>query len=152
MSLKDIAAVSGKPGLYRILKPTRSGVVLESLDEKKTKLVTNTNYRVSVLKEISIYTTSPQGSLPLEAVLLNINEIYGTVLQVGSHNQALDEFIAKVVPDYDADRVYSSDIKKLITWYKILVNFEPTIFEQIRQEQEELAKIAAHENHVETEK
>jgi hypothetical protein len=52
--LKEIASVSGKGGLYRILKPTRTGVILETIDDKKTKLVANSSERVSILKEISI--------------------------------------------------------------------------------------------------
>ena len=56
MNFKDIATVAGKPGLYKILKPTRSGVILESLDEKKAKLVAGMSMRVSILSDISIYT------------------------------------------------------------------------------------------------
>ena len=63
MNLRDIAAVSGKSGLYRVLKPTRTGVILESLDANKTKLVANANSRVSILKEISVYTTTAEGTV-----------------------------------------------------------------------------------------
>ena len=62
MNFKDIASVAGKPGLYRIVSPTRSGVVLEALDEKKTKLVAGMSMRVSVLSDISIYTLTEEGA------------------------------------------------------------------------------------------
>lgn len=72
MDLKDIAAVSGKSGLYKVLKPTRNGVILESIDEQKTKFIANANTRVSLLKEISIYTDGKEASVPLEDVFSRI--------------------------------------------------------------------------------
>ena len=68
MELSDIATLAGKGGLFKILKPTRTGVILESLDEKKTKLVAGTQYRISILEEISIYTTDAEGSKPLKEI------------------------------------------------------------------------------------
>jgi hypothetical protein len=63
MNFKDIATVAGKPGLYKIIKPTRSGVILEALDEKKSKLVAGMSMRVSILNDISIYTLSEAGEI-----------------------------------------------------------------------------------------
>ena len=60
MTLKEIASVSGKPGLYKVVKPTRTGIILETIDDQKKKLIANTNSRVSLLKEISLYTTSDE--------------------------------------------------------------------------------------------
>ena len=77
MDLKDIASVSGKRGLYKVLKPTRSGVILETLDETRKKLVASANSRVSILKEISIYTTGAESSVLLEDVFMKIHAIYG---------------------------------------------------------------------------
>ena len=76
MNFKDIASVAGKPGLYRIVSPTRSGVVLEALDEKKTKLVAGMSMRVSVLSDISIYTLTEDGASPLESVMKKIESTY----------------------------------------------------------------------------
>jgi len=129
--LKEIASVSGKGGLFKILKPTRSGVILETLDDKKTKLVANTNERVSILKEISIYTTGEDSSKPLEEVLKSLHKKFGLTLKVSSKasDAELRAFMEEVVPNYDPERVYCSDIKKLITWYGILATNFTAIFD-----------------------
>ena len=77
MDLKEIASVSGKPGLYRVVKPTRTGIILETIDDTKKKLVANANSRVSLLKEISIYTTSDEGSINLAKVFETIKNTKG---------------------------------------------------------------------------
>jgi hypothetical protein len=132
MDLKEIATVSGRGGLFKLLKPTRSGVILESIDEQKNKLVAGPQYRVSLLKEISIYTTGKESSVPLEDVLSRIFEKYGNKVPVQpkSTSEELSAFIEDVVPEYDRDRVYTSDIKKLITWYTILSTHAPGLFEK----------------------
>lgn len=132
MDLKDIAAVSGKGGLFKVLKPTRTGVILEAIDENKTKLIANANSRVSILKEISVYTTSKEASLPLEDVFQSIYSKFGNKLDVSpkSEEQDLRSFLSNVVPDYDRERVYNSDIKKIVNWYSILVEHFPGIFEK----------------------
>lgn len=140
MELKDIAAVSGKSGLFTVLKPTRTGVILESIDAVKKRTMANANSRVSVLKEISIYTKTGEGSVLLEEVFTNINEKYGVKISVEpkSDEAALRDFIADVVPDYDEDRVYHSDLKKLVSWYLILTEFKPELFkkEEAKEEKE----------------
>ena len=68
MEWKDIAVVSGKPGMYRVFKPTRSGMILEALAKKKTKLVINSSYRVSILQEISLYTTGEEESVAIAEI------------------------------------------------------------------------------------
>ncbi|MDO1446183.1 DUF5606 domain-containing protein [Rhodocytophaga aerolata] len=136
MDLKEIATVSGKGGLFRLVKPTRSGVILESIDEQKSKLVAGPQYRVSILKEISIYTTGKESSVQLEEVLAAIFEKYGKDLPVQpkSSSEDLFSFIEEIVPQYDRERVYSSDIKKLVTWYGILVNHAPDLFEKKQED------------------
>jgi hypothetical protein len=132
MDLKEIAAISGKGGLYRVMKPTRAGVILESLDEQKTRSVAGPQSRVSLLKEISIYTTDAEGSVPLEDVFRKIYEKYGeNALPVESKSDAdaLGDFMGEVLPEYDRDRVYPSDMKKLVIWYNILVNHLPEFFQ-----------------------
>ncbi len=135
MDLKDVATISGKSGLFRILKPTRAGVILETIDDKKAKIVAGANNRVSILKEISVYTLNEAGSIPLEEVLMNIYETYkGQVpLDSKSSNEELKSFISKVVPEYDEDRVYVSDIKKMVGWYNLLYTNMPEQFTQTEQ-------------------
>lgn len=134
--LKEIANISGKPGLYRILKPTRTGVIVESLDDKKEKSVVGATARVSVLKDISIYTVEHNESTkPLADVLKAIYEKYGETVSLdkSSDDRDFHQLLGEVAPDYDRERVHTSDIKKLVQWYKILVKFVPEVFQQSEQ-------------------
>ncbi len=131
MEFKEIAAVSGKSGLFRILKPTRNGVVLESLDEKKEKLVISSSTKVSILKDISMYTLSAEGNKPLAGIMVETKKVFGNALPVDakSNEKELRSFFKQVVPDFDSDRVYTSDIKKLVIWYGIIATNCPEVLE-----------------------
>lgn len=139
MNFKDIATVAGKPGLYKILKPTRSGVVLESMDDKKTKLVAGMAQRVSILSDISIYTLTEEGAEPLESVMKKIEAEYqgDTGVDSTSTDSELRAFIKSVLPEFDDARVYTSDIKKLVTWYKIIRGIAPEVLQESTEEQKE---------------
>lgn len=135
MDLNEIASISGKGGLYHIVKPTRSGVIVESLDEQKKKMVIGANHRVSVLKEVSIYTTDTEGSVPLEDVFSKIHEEFGDDPGVDtSDTEELKAFTRHIIPEYDEERVYPSDMKKLVSWYTILLKFAPDVFEKKESE------------------
>lgn len=131
MKLSEIASLSGKGGLYKVLAPTKSGVILESLDEAKTKLVASASSRISLLHEISIYTTTKEGTVALEEVLKKINKDFGHDLGVDANSDGgeLKSFMKSVVPEYDEARVYVSDLKKLVKWYSQLQKYAPEIFE-----------------------
>ncbi len=135
MNLRDIASVSGKSGLFKVLKPTRTGVILESIDNQKVKLVANANSKVSILKEISIYTTSAEGNVMLEDVFVKIHSKHGKSLTITSKasNEELKAFLGTIVPDFDTERVYPSDIKKLVSWYTILANGLPDVFDTVTE-------------------
>jgi hypothetical protein len=136
-ALKQIANVAGYSGLYRILKPGRAGVIVESLDDKKAKTMMGPTARVSVLNDISIYVEdNDEQSMPLNEVLLAINEKYGESLTADPKGspEELGEFMASVVPNYDRERVRLTDIKKLITWYSILRQYAPEVFEVTAEE------------------
>lgn len=130
MTLEDIATLSGKGGLFKVFKPAKSGVILESLDEAKTKLVATPNHKLSVLKEISIYTTTKESTVSLEMVLTKIKTEFGDDLGLdhNADNSELKSFMKAVLPEYDENRVYVSDIKKLVKWYGILLKYAPEIF------------------------
>lgn len=132
MNFKDIAAVAGKPGLYRIVSPTRSGVVLEALDEKKTKLVAGMSMRVSVLNDISIYTLTEEGAEPLESVMKKIEANYqgDTGVDASATDAELRAFLKSVLQEFDLDRVYVSDIKKLNAWYLIIHKNCPEVLQE----------------------
>ena len=131
MELKDLASVSGKGGLYKVVKPGKAGVLLESLDELKTKLVAGGSNRISLLEEISMYTRTKEGSHPLGDILKKIYIEFGADPGVDANSDAeeLKSFMKSILPEYDEDRVYVSDIKKLVKWFGIIHAFAPEILQ-----------------------
>ena len=129
MKIADIATVSGKGGLFKVLAPTKSGVILESLDDAKTKMVATTSHRLSLLNEISIYTTTKEGNVPLEDVLKKVHQDFGDDpgVDASSDSDELKAFMKSILPEYDEDRVYTSDIKKLVRWYDLIRKYAPEI-------------------------
>lgn len=135
--LQEVANIAGKPGLYRIVKPGRAGVIVETLDAQKKKELIPVNAKVSVLKDISIYTEQFDKSVPLADLFLKIRELFGEQvdMDVKSANATeLFDFMAKILPDFDRDRVYSSDVKKIIQWYNLLSVQLPALFEAPSEE------------------
>lgn len=129
MELKEIAAISGKEGLFRILKPARSGVIVETLDAQKRKMAVGVSEKVSILKEISIYTTNQEGSVSLEEVLYKMHEKYQGSLPINAKADTADlmAFIEEILPEYNSEKVYPSDVKKLVKWYEILFREVPDV-------------------------
>lgn len=121
MSLEKILSIGGKPGLYRLIAQTRNGFVAESLLNGK-KISVGVSGNVSILSEIAIYTLEEE--LPLRAVFQKIKEKEhgkNTSVDHKAGKLALEEYFFEVLPDYDEDRVYPSDIKKVIQWYNLLL-------------------------------
>ena len=139
MDFKDIAAVSGKGGLFKVVKPTKTGVILESLDDNKTKVVTNLSQKVSVLAEISVYSTGEEQTVALNEVFLKIKDEFDDDPGVDKNSDPdeLKSFLAHILPDYDRDRVYVSDIKKIVNWYQIIYQFAPELLIEIPEESKE---------------
>jgi len=129
MEFKDIASVSGKGGLFKIVSPTRSGVILESLDKYKKRFTAGAFNKISVLEEISLYTNSSKGSEPLKDILQTIYKEFGDDpgVESGSSGNEYKAFLKHILPAYDESRVYVSDIKKVISWYNILLNEAPEL-------------------------
>lgn len=122
MEFKDIATVSGKSGLFRVIKPTRTGIIVEPIGEKGPRRVINSHQRVSILKEISIYTTTEDESAQLLDVFLNIKAKYNDLLEIDTDSsEECHEFMAEVLPEYDKSKVYPNSIKKIVKWYNILI-------------------------------
>lgn len=138
MTIADIATVSGKGGLFKVVAPTKSGVILESLDDAKTKMVATTNHRLSLLNEISIYTTTKEGNIALEEVLKKIQAEFGDDpgVDANSESEELRAFMKSVLPEYDEDRVYVSDIKKLVRWYGLIRKYAPEVLSEPSKEDE----------------
>jgi len=138
MKLKDVASISGKPGLYRIIKPARASIIVETLDSQKKKLVISANQRVSVLDEISVYTNDSNGSIPLKEVFQTIYQEFGKdqAIENDAANAEYLSFFKAVLPNYDPDKVYVSDIKKIVRWYQILLEQAPHLIDQSSEEEE----------------
>ena len=134
--LKEIANFSGKSGLYRILKPGRGGVIVESLEGKREKSMIGASTRVSVLKDISIFMADDEKATPLATVFANIHSKYKdqTLDAKPMSDYQLVDFMSEILPGYDTDKVYLSDIRKLISWYNILIVQVPELFEPTTEE------------------
>ncbi|MFT5751570.1 MAG: hypothetical protein ACI828_001167 [Flavobacteriales bacterium] len=119
MSLDKVLAISGKPGIYSLKTQTRSGFVAESLVDGK-RLSVGIRHNVSILSEIAIYTLSQE--LPLREVFQKIKDKENGAETINHKvsKDKLEEFFFDLIPDYDEDRVYPSDIKKVVQWYNIL--------------------------------
>lgn len=119
MNLEKVLAISGQPGLYALKLQTRTGFVAESLIDGK-KITVGLRSNVSLLSEISIYTHSSEK--PLAEVMRAIaeKENNGPAISHKEDTAKLIAYFAEVLPDYDEDRVYASDIKKVLNWYNML--------------------------------
>ncbi len=119
MNLEKILAISGQPGLYALKVQTRTGFVAESLLDGK-KITVGLRSNVSLLSEISIYTHVAER--PLAEIMQNIavKEDNGPAISHKEDNAKLVAYFKEILPDYDEERVYPSDIKKVLNWYNML--------------------------------
>lgn len=137
MEFNEIATVSGKGGLFKVLKPSKTGVILESLDEDKARFMAGPTARVSILNDISIYTTSEEGSVSLEEVFKKIYKEFKEDIGIDPNEdgEELKAFLKHILPDYDEERVYVSDIKKLVKWYGVLLQNAPELLKEAKKEE-----------------
>lgn len=120
MNVEKILAIAGKPGLFELKLQTRSGFLAESLIDGK-KITVGLSSNVSLLSEISMYTYTEEKPLVeiMRAIAIKENE-GSTAVSHKEDNAKLIAYFQEILPDYDADRVYASDIKKVLNWYNIL--------------------------------
>jgi hypothetical protein len=121
MNLTKVLAISGKPGLYHLETQTRSGFLATSLADGK-RISVGIRNNVSLLSEIAIYTLEKE--VPLTEVFTNMKSFEeGKEARISpkSDGATLEEYFSQVLPNYDRDRVYASDIKKIIQWYNLLL-------------------------------
>ena len=119
MTLDKILAISGKPGLYVLRVQTRSGFVAESLQDGK-KITVGLRSNVSLLSEISIYTNDDEKLLADVMRNIAIKENEGPAISHKEDNATMAAYFKEILPNYDEDRVYPSDIKKVLNWYNML--------------------------------
>jgi len=119
MNLRGIVAVSGRPGLFKLVGQNKGGYVLESLDAQKLKIVANiSNTKLASLEDITIY--GEDEDLKLIDVLANIDAKKATAPDAKADNNVLRSFFVEVAPSHDQEKVYASDMKKILTWYHII--------------------------------
>ena len=155
MQLDKIISISGKPGLFTLVSQLKSGFIVEDVSTGKKASISNSS-QVSLLENIAIYTFDKE--VPLFEVFKNIAEKYEYQQAIAhkSSETELRNFMTEVLPDYDVDRVYVSDIKKLVQWYNLLQKAgiitaeafvkaeEPTVTDaEVVEEKKPVAKKAA---------
>jgi len=132
--LKGILSISGQSGLYKLVAESKNNIIVESLETKKRMPVYST-VKVSALEDIAIYTET--GDIPLKDVFKAIydHENGNVAISPKASNQELKKYFEKIVPEYDKERVYISDIKKVLLWYNSLQ--EKELFDFTETEAEE---------------
>lgn len=142
MSLEKVLSISGKPGLFLLKNQTRNGFLAESLLDGKTINVSG-RHSVSLLSEIAIYTLTAE--VPLREVFQKIadKEEGKETINHKVPKEQLEEYFFEILPDYDEDRVYANDIKKVVQWYNLLVKNGITDFSAPEKTETEDTKEAA---------
>ncbi|GAA4767011.1 MULTISPECIES: DUF5606 domain-containing protein [Flavobacterium] len=144
MNLERILAISGKPGLYALKMQTRTGFVAESLVDGK-KITVGLRSNVSLLSEISMYTYSEEKPLAEVMTAIAAKENNGAAPQLKDDKAALTAYFLEILPDYDQERVYASDIKKVLNWYNILQSKGLIVVEEEKKAPKKAAKAKTEE-------
>ena len=129
MNLSGILSIGGKAGLFKMISSTKSGLIVEGLVDKKRIPVYST-HQISALEEISIYTY--EEDVPLTDVFKKIHTYLNgaEIISPKSSKNALLDFMKEILPDYNEEQVYASDVKKLIQWYKIINSNDMMVFDE----------------------
>ena len=130
--LQTILAISGKPGLYKLVSRAKNSLIIEALDETHRRMPAFAADKITSLADIAMYTDADD--VPLHKVLTSLKELeQGKPASIDyrkASGDELREYFAKVLPDFDRDRVHNSDIKKLLQWYNILIANGITNFDE----------------------
>jgi len=136
--LETILAISGKPGLYKLVSRGNRSLIVETIDAQKKRFPAFSADKVISLGDIAMYTDEKE--VPLRQVLNNIKEKEGgKEVALDWRKASKDElyaYLGEVLPSFDRDRVYPTDVKKLIQWYNILVENDLTDFDEVLKETE----------------
>jgi len=141
--LKEILSVTGKPGLFKLVSQGKNMLIVESLIDGK-RIPAYTKDKVVSLGDIAIFTENAE--VPLGQVLESVKaKENGGICSIDpkADNDKLRKYMVEVLPEYDRDRVYPSDIRKMIAWYNLLINAKITDFvEETKEESTQEAVIA----------
>ena len=136
--LETILAIAGKPGLYRLVNRGNRSLIVETIDKAKKRMPAFGTDRIISLADIAMYTHSEEA--PLRQVLKNMLEKEGgkkaSIDVKKASEEALAAYVGEVLPNFDRDRVFPSDMKKLVQWYDILVENGLTDFDEALKETE----------------
>lgn len=148
--LKGILAITGQTGLYRMLAESKNNIIVESLETGKRMPVYSSS-KVSALEDIAIYTEN--GDIPLKNIFKSIfeKEEGGNTISHKSEGKILKKYFEEVVPDFDKERVYVSDIKKVLLWYNILHEHNMLDFSEEDKAEEDTESNNALEDNTEKE-
>ena len=134
MNLEKILAISGKPGLFALKVQTRTGFVAESLLDGK-RITVSLRSNVSLLSEIAVYTYSEEVRLAEVFKAIATKENDGPTISHKEDDAKLKSYFREILPEFDEDRVYSSDIKKIFNWYNLLQSKGLVTVESLSQEE-----------------
>ena len=140
LKLNDVVTFSGIAGLHKVVKADTKNVIIESLEANPKRQLVKGNIMVSKLSDISVYTDKEEGE-SFVTILQSISEQYGKTLPVNkkSANHELMAFLETVLPNYDKERVYASNVKKMVQWYEILM--EHDVLLEVEKEEAEAETI-----------
>jgi hypothetical protein len=138
MEYNKLVAVTGMPGLYELINSKNDGAIIRSLEDNTTRFASSRIHNFSHLESIEVYTTGDNVNL---VEIFNAMENNGSNLPDGKDNAALKKYFEKVYPDLDFERVYASDLKKMVKWFEVLKknNIEIKLSEPAEEEEEEVA-------------
>ena len=144
MNLEKILAISGKPGLYALKVQTRTGFVAESFIDGK-RITVGMKSNVSLLSEISVYTYDAEKPLVEVMQAIATKQNCEPTISDKESNDVLENYFKEILPDYDQERVYASDIKKILKWYNMLqakglINLDEPVIENAKELKEAIVE------------
>ncbi len=119
MNLKGLVAISGRSGLYKLVGQNKTGYILEGLDEQKLKIVAGaSNTKLASLEDITLY--GQEEEIKLADVFVNIEKAKAKLPDIKADGKTLRNFFLEVAPNHNQEKVYASDMKKILSWYHII--------------------------------
>lgn len=152
MEFKDIISISGMPGLYSLVSTKNNGIVVKSLEDDKTQFVSSRIHGVSSLDNISVYLEHEE-TTELKSVIREMQkkESEISIPDSKADPKLLQEYFKKIIPNYDQEKVHSSDMKKMIRWFQLLKQHDLIPAEETKEEEQNTEKMQSEKQSEETE-
>lgn len=139
MNLTGIISISGKPGLFKVVAQGKNNIIVESLEDKK-RFPAYSSDRISALEDISVYTYDEDVSLKVILKAIYNKENGNVCVSHKADKKELEKYLLEILPNYDQERVYISDVKKIFQWYNLLHKADALVFEEETTEEAAPAK------------